>query len=215
MNDLRRGDEIPRSGVILVGGRSARMGRPKAALAVGDRPMLRRVADALRTECQELVLVAAPGEDDTLWRELAGPGPTTIVHDAEAFGGPLAGLVAGLGIARGATTVAVSCDLPFLCPELVGFLFRTLEDAPEIDALVPHAAGHLQTLVAAYRTHPLAARFAAALESGSRSPRQALGTAHVRILSEDEVKHIDPQLRSFANINDETDLSHARSLASD
>lgn len=207
---------LARSGIILVGGRSSRMGQPKAELAVGDRPMLRRVADALRTECGDIILVAAPGDEDAeRWRALAGPGPTTITHDAEAFRGPLAGLATGLRAARGTTTVAVSCDLPFLLPELVGFLFRTLEEASEIDALVPQAGGHLQPLVAAYRSRAMATRFADALESGNHSPTQALETARLRILSEADVRRIDPQLRSFTNINTEADLKRARSRRRD
>lgn len=199
------------SGVILVGGRASRMGRPKAGLTVGDRPMLRRVADAMRAQCDELILVTAPGDaDNESWHALAGPGPLTIAHDEEALRGPLAGLVAGLRAARGAITIAVSCDLPFLLPELVGFLGRCLEKESGIDALVPHTGGRLQPLVAAYRTHAMAAHFAEALEAGCHSPKQALESARLRIVCEADVKHIDPELRSFTNINTPADLRRAQ-----
>ena len=63
------GPGILRSAVLLAGGRSSRMGRPKALLDLGGEPMIARVARALEASCDELVVVAAaadrPGETAT------------------------------------------------------------------------------------------------------------------------------------------------------
>jgi molybdopterin-guanine dinucleotide biosynthesis protein A len=49
-----------RSGIVLVGGRSSRLGSPKALLKLGGAPLVRHVLHALAPLCDEMLLVAAP-----------------------------------------------------------------------------------------------------------------------------------------------------------
>src|SRR5689334_3654987 len=109
------------AGIVLCGGRSSRMGRPKAWLPFGGELMLQRVARVLRGVVDPVVVVAAPGQDVP---EL--PAGVAVVRDEVEGRGPLQGLAAGLAALAGKADAAYlsSCDVPFLTP---GFVRRMVE----------------------------------------------------------------------------------------
>jgi molybdopterin-guanine dinucleotide biosynthesis protein A len=109
------------AGIVLCGGRSSRMGRPKAWLPFGGEFMLQRVARVLREVVDPIVVVAAPGQDVP---EL--PPEVRIVRDEVEGKGPLGGLAAGLAALEGRADAAYlsSCDVPFLKP---GFVARVID----------------------------------------------------------------------------------------
>ena len=78
-------------GIVLCGGRSSRMGRPKAWLPFGDELMLPRVVRILGAVVSPVVVVAAPDQDVPPL-----PPEIEIVRDPEEGRGPLQGLAAGL-----------------------------------------------------------------------------------------------------------------------
>src|SRR5437764_15154428 len=94
-------------GIVLCGGQSKRMGRPKAWLPFGAELMLPRVVRLLGEAVAPLVVVAAPGQDVP-----ALPPDVTIVRDEEKGRGPLQGLAAGLRALEGRADAAFasSCD---------------------------------------------------------------------------------------------------------
>src|SRR5262249_30836837 len=73
-------------GIIVCGGRSSRMGRPKAWLPFGEELMLPRVARLLGETAAPLVVVAAPGQDVPPL-----PSEIAVVRDEEEGRGPLQG----------------------------------------------------------------------------------------------------------------------------
>src|SRR5438034_5216546 len=78
-------------GIILAGGKSTRMGLPKATLPFGPELMLQRVVRLLSWVGQPVVVVAAPGQ------ELPSlPGEVLLARDEREARGPLRGLFAGL-----------------------------------------------------------------------------------------------------------------------
>src|SRR5262245_9126764 len=123
-------------GILLCGGQSKRMGRPKAWLPFGDELMLPRVARLLAEVVSPLVVVAAPGQD-------VPPLPSEIasVRDEEKGRGPLQGLQAGLEALHGQAEAAYvsSCDVPFLKPAFVRRLIELLGDAM---ICVPHVGDY-------------------------------------------------------------------------
>src|SRR5438067_7908228 len=103
-------------GIVLCGGRSSRMGRPKAWLPFGGELMLPRVVRVLREVVEPVVVVTAPGQDVPPL-----PAGAEVVRDEVEGKGPLGGLAAGLAALGGRADAAYlsSCDVPFLRAEFV------------------------------------------------------------------------------------------------
>src|SRR5271163_1843080 len=88
-------------GIILCGGLSKRMGKPKAWLPIGGELMLPRVVRLLAEAVTPIVVVAA------LEQNLPPlPGEVRIVRDDEKGRGPLQGLAAGLAALHGSAEAA-------------------------------------------------------------------------------------------------------------
>ncbi len=105
----------PLHGLVLVGGRSSRMGTDKAALVHPDgRPLARRTFDLLvEAGCAEVMLSLRHDQPIPAgFEDLANP---TVVHDPEGeSAGPLAGIVAAMSLRPDADWLVLACDLPRL-----------------------------------------------------------------------------------------------------
>src|SRR5688572_15258054 len=96
-------------GIVLCGGKSSRMGYPKALLPFGPELMLQRVVRLLREVVSPIVVVAA---HDQALPPL--PSDTLLARDERPERGPLEGLHAGLAALAGRVEAAyaTSCDVP-------------------------------------------------------------------------------------------------------
>ena len=106
--------------IVLAGGRSSRFGRDKLAEPVDGRPLLHHAIDAVRPIATEIIVVAAPDASPAL------PADVTLVNDAVAFEGPLAGLLGGLAVARSPTVLVVGGDMPALSVAVLGSMVALL-----------------------------------------------------------------------------------------
>src|SRR5260370_31937890 len=124
------------AGVVLAGGRSSRMGTPKAALEWHGSTLLRRTVGILaRVTGGPVVVVRARGQDLP-----ALPPDIEVVDDPRAGKGPVQGLAAGLAAVADRAEVAFvsSTDLPFLHP---AFVRRVLRAGPQDGVGVGLAGG--------------------------------------------------------------------------
>jgi len=103
-------------GVVLAGGAGTRMGRDKAEVVVGDRPMISWVVDALASVAERVVVSGRAG-----WNGHEG------LPDVEGVAGPLAGLAAGLWLGQPVLLVAV--DQPWVRPATLAKLASVGETA--------------------------------------------------------------------------------------
>jgi molybdopterin-guanine dinucleotide biosynthesis protein A len=181
-----------RAAVVLCGGLSTRMGRPKALLPFGPEVLLVRVLRSCREACADLVVVAAAAQDLP-----SLPAGARVVRDATPEQGPLEGIAAGLAAVRAPAAFCVSCDVPFLRPALVERMFGALGDAAAVQAVVE---GRVQPLGAVYRSS-LAPKAARLVREGRRKVTDLVEGEVVRLLREPEVREADPDLSSFRNCN--------------
>lgn len=93
--------------VVLAGGRAARLGTPKPGVVVGGRPLLEHALAATRGARRTVVV----GPED-----LAAPGRYALTREDPPFGGPVAGIAAGLAALPddGAApwVLVLACDVP-------------------------------------------------------------------------------------------------------
>jgi molybdopterin-guanine dinucleotide biosynthesis protein A len=189
-----RRDMLRVGGVILCGGQSSRMGRPKAWLPFGDELMLPRVVRLLGEAVAPLVVVAAPGQD-------VPPLPDNVViaRDPEQGRGPLQGLLAGLEALRGRADAAYlsSCDVPFLRPAFVRRLIELLGDHA---ICVPEVGGFRHPLAAVYRID--VAEVAARLLAENRlRPAFLFAELPTRIVRPEELADVDATFQTLRNLN--------------
>ncbi|MEW6265485.1 MAG: molybdenum cofactor guanylyltransferase [Thermodesulfobacteriota bacterium] len=192
------------TGIILVGGDSRRMGRPKSALDLGGRTLVNRVVERLAPLCLEVLLVAKRPLDFL-------DSDLRIVRDLEVGQGPLGGLSTGLFYARTAWTLVAACDLPFLQPRLLNLLAeKALGAPPGPRAFVPRTTGGWHPLLAVYSKACLAP-IQACLTRGIRKVDDLRfhGLKWIA-LEEAELKASDPELVSFVNVNTPEELAAAR-----
>ncbi len=104
------------TGLILAGGQSSRMGRPKAWIPWQGRPLVEHVAERLRPQVSHHLFNPHPDDE----RHLPG---WQVVRDARpGFPGPLAGMEAGLMHCPTPWLLAVPCDMPALPRDLLARL---------------------------------------------------------------------------------------------
>jgi molybdopterin-guanine dinucleotide biosynthesis protein A len=134
----------PRLGaIVLAGGRSSRMGAPKALLDWHGGTLVRRITGILQRLADPVVVVHADGQ------QLPPLVGVERVVDRAPDRGPLEGIAAGLRTVAGRCPAVFvsSTDLPLLHPDLVLALATR---RGEHDVAVPVAGGHVHHLCAVY-----------------------------------------------------------------
>ena len=187
--------------VILAGGRSSRMGSPKAELDWFGAPLLYRTASVLARVASPVVVVKAPGQHLP-----ALPSGVEVVEDPVEGRGPLQGMAVGMRtVGERADAVFVSStDAPLLHPAFVRSVASGLGEA---DVALPVVDGHNHPLSAVYRVS-LLAKVEALLADDRLRPAFVWEDAELRTLEAGELEHPE----STRNVNTPEDLDEARAL---
>ncbi len=191
------------TGVLLAGGKSRRMGEDKRFLHVGERTLFEQSLTVLRSIFRDVLIVIA---QDSPSLETDAPVIRDLVPDC----GSLGGLYTGLHQASTEHVFVVACDMPFLNQEAVRYVIGLKEEA---DIVMAEGENGLQPMHAVYSRRCLPV-----LEEMVRTHRLKIQdiVAHpslkVRLINMAELSRIDPEGRSFLNVNTPADLEAARKL---
>lgn len=153
--------------IILAGGRAARLGGAvaKPLIVVGGRTMLDAALAAARGASQVVVVGDVP----------VPPGVLQTLEDPP-FGGPAAGLTAGLAALCAADpwVLVLASDVPGVEAAVPVLLAEAARLGPEVDGICFHdESGHPQWMLALYRTAVLR-RAVAGVETTDCSLRRLL-----------------------------------------
>ena len=184
--------------IVLAGGKSSRMGTPKALLPFDGEPLIVHVVATLRRLFDEIVVVAAPGQD-------LPSMPVTLVRDDVAYQGPVGGIYYGLRAGGGDVSFVTACDSAFLSSPLISHL---LSQISQHDVVVPHWQGRFQPLHAVYRRSVLPF-LEGQLARGELRPVYLFEKVRTRRIDEDEIRRFDPDGSSFFNMNTPEDYAEA------
>lgn len=194
--------------VVLAGGRSSRMGRPKADLEWHGSTLLQRTVGVVaRGSAGPVVVVRAAQQQLPPL-----PASVTVVEDAAPERGPLQGLADGLAALDAEAAFVCSTDLPFLHPAFVRRVLSALDGA---EVALPVVGGFPQPLAAAYRT-VLAKTAVDLLDRGLSRPVALLDASVVHVLDEaalladERLRAVDPHLDSVRGVNDARAYEQAR-----
>lgn len=184
------------TGVVLAGGQSRRMGTDKALVELQGKPIIQWVVDALCRVCDPVFLVTnSPSHYCFLGLEMVG--------DLLPGRGALAGIHAGLFFSRGDRAFVAGCDMPLLSPRLI----QHMADVPgRWDVVVPKVGEFLEPLHAIYSKRCLGF-LEKLLLSGTRRILDLYPLVRVRVFQEEEMRQVDPDLRSLMNVNTPEDLA--------
>jgi molybdopterin-guanine dinucleotide biosynthesis protein A len=194
------------SAVILAGGRSSRMGQPKATLRFGGITLIERTVLELARAFDDLVVVAAPESEKTALPRLEG---ARIVRDEGAYDGPVGALGRGLRAMRHEIAFACSCDLPMLRCGVAVWLISLMAG---FDAVIPWVGAQPQLLHAVY-SRRCAGALEAMIARGERRLGAIIESGNVRIVPESEYRSADPEAVGCFNINTPEDYWAALRLA--
>ena len=193
--------------IILAGGKNLRMGSSKALEIIGDKSLIERVVERVKLVSSQTLIVTSPGQ-------LALPvaGEVEVLVDLYPGKGPLGGIYTGLLASPSSHSIVVACDMPFLNIEL---LRHMIELSRDFDAVVPRLGeGKVEPLHAIYSKGCLD-NMKTQLEHNHLQISHSLTKLRVRYIERAECQKFDPQLLTFFNINSQSDLDRASTLAAE
>ncbi|MCU0633017.1 MAG: molybdenum cofactor guanylyltransferase [Methanolinea sp.] len=190
---------MTRSAVVLVGGEARRAnGLEKYFFTFGGRTFIERLTESLKNVVDEIVLVAKDPAQCQRFSHLEG---VRCVTDIRRGYGPIGGLHAGTLAASGEALFVCACDMPCVSTQVVDRLFLLLGD---YDAVIPRwNPDMIEPLHAVY----LRSALLVYLENHeSLSLRKMVQGMHARYVDIQSIQELDPELKTFTNINKIEDL---------
>jgi molybdopterin-guanine dinucleotide biosynthesis protein A len=197
MNSPARIDGI--CGAILAGGESRRFGQNKALALLGGRPVIRHVLDPLQNLFKDVMIIT---HQPALFQRFE----VDVAADVLRGPGALAGLLTALVHANHEYCFVVACDMPFLNAAVI---HRMLSSGRRKDVLIPVRRGEHQPLHALYsrRCIPFIQR---GILRGHYRIVDFFPEVAVEEIEEGEWKDLDPESRSFFNVNQADDFAEAQ-----
>ncbi|HID56154.1 TPA: molybdenum cofactor guanylyltransferase [Candidatus Poribacteria bacterium] len=185
------------SAILLAGGRSSRFKKDKALIPWEGKPLILRQIEMLKPIFNEIIVVTG---DERRYENMLD---VTVVEDLIKGKGPLGGIHAGLSFSSNDYNLILPCDMPMLDEKVISLLLEEIEDWARI--ILPVVRGYVEPLVGIY--HRDCIPFAEMLLRGGKL--KVLGLMDfvpTKLIPEDKVLEVDPELTSFLNLNRPEDL---------
>ena len=131
---------LPVTGIILCGGRSTRMGLPKAFLPFEGKTIIENLLDRFNCLFDEVFLVTNEPES---FSHLS----VNVVKDILPYRGPLCGILSGLLVASNTHAFVVACDMPLVDKKVIRQMCSQRHDA---DVLVLSHENGVEPLLGLY-----------------------------------------------------------------
>ncbi len=191
--------------IILAGGKNIRLGRNKTLEIIGGRSLIERVLIKLKPLSNQILVVTSK----ELF-ELPVVYKAEILMDAYPDKGPLGGIYTGLLASQSSYNIVVACDMPFLNTELLSYMLGL---SGKFDAVVPRLEERMIEPLHAVYSRSCLNKIEKRLNGNQLQVHSFLNTVNVRYVEREESQKFDPQLFSFFNINNQSDLDRAIILA--
>ncbi len=193
--------------IILAGGPSSRIGQDKGLLRLGDRPLVKHVLDRVASLADEIIVVVSSGVQANSYAKLLGSSVAVLV-DAIDLQSPLVGALAGFEAAQRRYSLLLPCDAPFVSRDVLSLFFDLCIGK---NAVIPRwPSCYIEPLQAVYCTEPALEAAKSALSMGELNLQAMVNRLHgIRYVSTLVIQELDPQLKTFFNINTLVDLKKA------
>jgi molybdopterin-guanine dinucleotide biosynthesis protein A len=131
---------LPVTGLVLCGGKSRRMGRPKAFLPYQGGTLVEHVVSTMTELFAETLVVANEPE---AYEDLG----VDVVKDILPYRGPLGGILSGLLVAAQPYAFVIACDMPLVDKKLIREMTARRHDN---DVVVLAHKGGIEPLLGVY-----------------------------------------------------------------
>ena len=183
------------TGVILSGGKSIRMGENKAFLEIRGKRIIEHTVDVLQRMCNQVILVT----NELLEYSYLD---LEIAVDLIPKSGPLVGIHTGLFYSSHSYSFITACDMPFLNRKVIEYMLTIKKN---YDVVIPHLNDGYHPLHALYSKRCLKC-IEELISEDNLKITDFFNRVKVREVPSDEIISLDPDLRSFLNINTPKDL---------
>jgi molybdopterin-guanine dinucleotide biosynthesis protein A len=201
---------VDRSAIVLAGGFSSRFGQDKGVLELANKPLIRHVVDAISSVVDETIIAANSQKRVTQYTKIMTAGVQFVVDVCES-NSPLIGALTGFGVAHGEYSLLLPFDTPFISKEVVSLLFELCLNKSATIPRWPNS--HIEPLHAVYQTKPALEAAKTAVAEGKLNVRAMIEKLNeVRYVSTLVIQQLDPELRTFFNINTPADLKKAMGM---
>ncbi len=202
---------MDRSAVILAGGSAKRFdGNDKGLFQLEGKPLLNHVVDTVKGLVEEVIIVTSSQERADAYAKIVSTKAKFAIDKAKSQG-PLMGAMTGFEAAQGEYCLLVPFDSPFISKEIVSFLFDLCIGK---SAVVPrHPDQEIEPLHAVYNRAKALKAAEDVLAEGQLDMRSMVERLQgVRYVSTMVIEQLDPELKTFVNINAPLDLKRASAI---
>ncbi len=187
---------------LQAGGKSSRMGKDKALLDFGGKPLIAHVLARLDSLAQETIITTNHPEGFRFFG-------LSLIPDIIPDRGALGGLYTALSAASQPLVAVVACDMPFASPEILTTCRDLLLDDLDLDAVIPNSGHGLEPLHAVYRRETCLAAVKGAIDADQWKVISWHGNVNVEVLSPNETAKLDQSGLTFWNLNTPEDFTSA------
>jgi molybdopterin-guanine dinucleotide biosynthesis protein A len=211
-----------RAAIVLAGGKGERFQshpqtwEDKALVELYGKPLLIHAIENVRDVVDEIAVCVNDEKRKTWYDEiLKGQGVANvrllIDEKIDHLGGPLVAIFTGLKSVEAEYCLTLPSDMPLIQPKVVEYMFCKAKDSQVVVPMWPN--GRLETLVMVLeKTSALPIADTLCQLGRPRSDDIIRGAYNVVFVSiVDEISTIDPELKSFVNINSHEDLARLQS----
>ena len=201
---------LDKSAIILAGGFSSRFGQDKGLLQLANKPLIKHVLDAINNIVDEKIVVASSRVQAENYAKVVGSN-INIIIDVDDAQSPLVGALTGFKEACGEYAILLPCDTPLVSGDVVSLLFEVCMNR---NAVIPRwPNGYIEPLQAVYCTKPAYEAAKNALSEGKLNLQSMVDRLRsVRYVSTLVLQQLDPNLKTFFNINAPLDLKKAEMM---
>jgi molybdopterin-guanine dinucleotide biosynthesis protein A len=192
----QEGKLLPITGLILCGGKSSRMGRPKAFLPYAGTTFIEHQIELARQTFEDFFLVT---NDPDAFSHFG----VTIVEDVISGQGPLGGILSGLLACRTPQVFVVACDMPLVDGELIRKIHSESVDCDACLLAHDHRVEPLFGIYARSCIKPIESFIA----SGRLKMQDLLCEISLKTVNVPEREGRDDRLPTYFNVNSPQDYS--------
>lgn len=195
---------------VLAGGKSSRLGRPKAFVSLAGHTLIERAVLAIREGLGDVRITAVSAADEATFPVDLPDIP--LIKDIYRDRGPLGGLHAALLNASAHWIFILACDLPFVSGGLIRLLAGKIDSAGDgCGAIIPvQRDGRIQPLCGFYKVEAASGLVENAMSlQPAPAMHQIVKSLGALYVAQTEYDGATGEEDPFLNVNTERDLERA------